>query len=413
MDRKSNQKVRKYLGIYLGFAVLFSVFMYLLANYEMSMHQQQMLTLMANHPELEAEILSVWKKPQNQLTTNTVRSEILEDTARRIEETYGYDLRHPADENAWWIFWAAGMFLGALLIVVMGCIEWRKKKKPAVSGENLQELYESLERFRQGDFEILPDYNGCSEEWMKLWETMRELGVYFAGLKEQLREEENSTKALITDISHQLKTPLASLRMSYELAAGNQLTEAEKEEFHAQEEKEIEKLELLLNELVNLSRLENRMIQIKPAMASLKKTIAGAVSRIYRKAKSKNIEIQVEMDEDLKINHDEKWTEEAIANVLDNSVKYSGENTTVILRVTPLARNVLIEIEDEGIGIKAEEFSKIYKRFYRGKEAEQMVKEGAGVGLYLTRMILERQGGTISAKRKTEQGTIFKITLPR
>ena len=76
MDRKSNQKVRKYLGIYLGFAVLFSVFMYLLANYEMSMHQQQMLTLMANHPELEAEILSVWKNPQNQFTTNTVRSKM-------------------------------------------------------------------------------------------------------------------------------------------------------------------------------------------------------------------------------------------------------------------------------------------------------------------------------------------------
>lgn len=99
--------------------------------------------------------------------------------------------------------------------------------------------------------------------------------------------------------------------------------------------------------------------------------------------------------------------------MLDNSVKYSGENTTVILRVVPLVRNVLIEIEDEGIGIKAEEFSKIYQRFYRGKEAEKVAKEGAGVGLYLTRMILERQGGTISAKRKTAQGTIFKITLPR
>ncbi|MCI6042580.1 HAMP domain-containing histidine kinase [bacterium] len=413
MDRKSNQKVRKYLGIYLGFAVLFSVFMYLLANYEMSMHQQQMLTLMANHPELEAEILSVWKKPQNQFTTNVIRSEILEDTARRIEETYGYDLRHPADGTAWRIFWAAGILTGVLLAGAMGYREWREEEKPAGSGKNLQELYESLERFRQGDFEAFPDYDGCSEEWMKLWETVRELGMYFAGLKERLREEENSTKALITDISHQLKTPLASLRMSYELAAGNQLTEVEKEEFQAQEEKEIEKLELLLNELVNLSRLENHMIQIKPVKASLKMTIAGAVSQIYRKAKSKNIEIQVEMDEDLKINHDEKWTVEAIANVLDNSVKYSGENTTVILRVVPLVRNVVIEIEDEGIGIKTEEFSKIYQRFYRGKEAEQMVKEGAGVGLYLTRMILERQGGTISAKRKTEQGTVFKITLPR
>lgn len=244
---------------YLGFAVLFSVFMYMLVNYEMSVNQQQMLTLMANHPELEAEILSVWKKTQDPFWADDTRSNMLEDTARRIEEKYGYDLGQPTDETAWWIFWAAGMLTGALLTGVMGCVEWHKKKKPVGSGENLQELYESLERFRQGDFETLPDYQECSEEWMKLWETVRELGVYFAGLKERLREEENSTKALITDISHQLKTPLASLRMSYELVAGNQLTEAEKEEFQAQEEKEIEKLELLLNELVNLSRLENHI----------------------------------------------------------------------------------------------------------------------------------------------------------
>lgn len=154
------------------------------------------------------------------------------------------------------------------------------------------------------------------------------------------------------------------------------------------------------------------MIQLKPVMGGLQKTLTAAVSQIYMKAKNKNIEIQLEMEKDIEILHDSKWTEEALVNVLDNAVKYSGEHTTVTVRVILLASNVLVEIEDEGIGVKAEELTKIYQRFYRGTEAKQKVKEGAGVGLYLARMILERQGGTISAKRKMDKGMIFKITLP-
>ena len=191
-----------------------------------------------------------------------------------------------------------------------------------------------------------------------------------------------------------------------------QLTSKERLEFHEQEEREIEKLEILLKELVNLSRLETRMIQIQPVPASLKKTVAGAVSQIYMKARNKNIELQVEMEEDMEICHDRKWTEEALVNVLDNGVKYSGEHTKVTVRVKKLVRNVLIEIEDEGIGIQKEELFRIYHRFYRGDRAKKMAEEGAGVGLYLARMILERQGGTISAKTKPEKGAVLRITLP-
>ena len=98
--------------------------------------------------------------------------------------------------------------------------------------------------------------------------------------------------------------------------------------------------------------------------------------------------------------------------LLNELVNLSRLEAHVTVRVILLASNVLVEIEDEGIGVKAEELTKIYQRFYRGTEAKQKVKEGVGVGLYLARMILERQGGTISAKRKMDKGMIFKITLP-
>lgn len=412
MDGNSNKKIRRYLAIYLVFFLIFSVFMYGLARYETAIDRQQLVRLLANHPELEAEIISVWEKPQNRLFFADDEQEAVEEAIRLIEEKYGYELGCTESGRAVRLSWGAGILAGALLTGILAYRYRRRKQKGTDLEGKLRELYECLEQFREGEFDELPEYEEDTEEWMKLWECLRELGVYFAGLKRELREEENSTKALITDISHQLKTPLASLRMCYELSVDGRLTEGEKGEFKEQEEKEIEKLESLLKELVNLSRLETHVIQVSPVLASLKETITASVSQIYMKARNKDIEIQVEMEEDMEIRHDPKWTEEAVANVLDNSVKYSGEHSMITVRVNRLARNVLIEIEDEGIGITSEELTKIYQRFYRGEEAKKLVKEGSGVGLYLTRMILERQGGTISAKRKKGKGTVFRITLP-
>ena len=197
-------------------------------------------------------------------------------------------------------------------------------------------------------------------------------------------------------------------------AAENRMgtTGEEQREFLEQESQELTKLEQLLNELVNLSRLETHMIQIHSLHESLKKTLTEAVSQIYMKARGKDISIQVEMDDDIVVNHDSKWTVEALTNILENAVKYSPEHTTITVRTQELASNVLIEVEDEGMGIPAEELHKIYQRFYRGRKAKEQVKDGAGVGLYLARKIIEEQGGTIAAKRKAEKGMIFKVTLP-
>lgn len=412
MDRNGHKKIRKYLMMYLIFFVLFSVFLLALGKYQISMDRRKMFALMNEHPELEAEIIAVWEKPESR-DLGDIRGAENEKMAEVLEEKYGYRDESFGLELSWRGFWAVGILAGALLTVAMAGMSSKKRRD---SRENLKALYESLEQFRKGEFGDIPDYAADyredSESWMKVWESLRELGVYFDDLKRTLKEEENRIKALITDISHQLKTPLASLRMSHELMTDRNLTEEERREFQEQEEKEIEKLETLLKELVNLSRMEDHMIQIRPLPASLKKTIAEAVSQIYVKARNKEIEIQVEMKEDLEVCHDVKWTEEAFVNILDNSVKYSREHTTVTVRVKRLVRNVLIEVEDEGIGIEKEELSRIYHRFYRGKSARKMEGEGAGVGLYLARLILERQGGTISAKQKSGEGTIFRITLP-
>lgn len=107
---------------------------------------------------------------------------------------------------------------------------------------------------------------------------------------------------------------------------------------------------------------------------------------------------------------------EALSNILENAVKYSEKGTTIHIGVSCLVNHVLIQIEDEGIGIPEGEQHEIFKRFYRGSNVKNTIKEGAGVGLYLARSIIEKQGGTIAAKRNHGKrnhgkGTTFLITL--
>lgn len=412
MDRKRHQGIMRYVSAYFLFSCLFLLFLCFLARYETVREQRQMLSLLVKHPELEAEIIGLWGKSQDSPLYKEV-SETELFTARDIVQTrYGFDLGKISSKRIYFVFGAIALIVSAALTGCIACIEFRRNKRGADSREMLSGLQEYLSALQKGSFCQIPEYGNASESWMKVWESARELGIYFESLKKRLEEEEENTKALITDISHQLKTPLASLQMSYELVVSENITEEERKEFQEQELKEIRKLKLLLNELVNLSRLEKGMIEIKPVPASLKNTITEAVSQIYMKALDKEIELLVEMEEDFTLLHDVKWTTEALVNVLDNAVKYSKRRTSVTLRVRSLVKHVLIEVIDEGMGIKSDELVKIYQRFYRGREAREVEKEGAGVGLYLSRMILERQGGTISAKRGNEKGTVFCITLP-
>ncbi len=166
----------------------------------------------------------------------------------------------------------------------------------------------------------------------------------------------------------------------------------------------LKKLETLLDELMKLSRLEKKnMVSLKPVKQEIRATIADAVSRVYGKAKGKQIEIDVDIPVNSCILHDRKWTAEALANVLDNAVKYSDAQTKIHVRVCEMTSNLLIAIADEGIGIPQEELHHIFKRFYRGTNAIHMETDGVGVGLYLARNIIEMQGGAIMAKRKPLQ----------
>lgn len=229
--------------------------------------------------------------------------------------------------------------------------------------------------------------------------------------------EREETKALVTDISHQLKTPAAALRTSFEILQSGGLSEAEYQEFLERCSIQILRLEELVAALVNISRMETGMIEIKKVERNLFDTILLAVNRIYPKSGEKGISIELEAEEELrqvKVLHDPKWLCEAFLNVLENAVKYSADQTKITIRMIRMNVYLRIEIEDEGIGIPRKEWNRIFQRFYRGGAREVQEASGSGVGLYLAREIVTRHEGTlvVSAPRHQKRGSCFVFQIP-
>jgi len=245
------------------------------------------------------------------------------------------------------------------------------------------------------------------------------------GLGEQLRyneellwKEKEETRSLVTDISHQLKTPVAGLKTCFEILNQENLSQQEEKEFLEQCTKQLAGLEALVGALVNISRMETGMIQIRREPADILETLVQAVNRVYLKADIKQIAIEFEESEDLAatvIPHDVKWVCEAFINILENAVKYSPGGTEIHIRMFRLTTFLRIEFEDQGIGIPKEIYHKIFQRFYRGEAEEVRQKEGSGVGLYLTREILEWHGGSVTVSSKygrEQQGSTFVVQIP-
>ena len=173
-------------------------------------------------------------------------------------------------------------------------------------------------------------------------------------------------------------------------------------------------LEKLAEALINISRMESNMISPEPHETGLTDILIGAVNIVYHKAAAKNIDIEVGEFEDMKLYMDRKWTAEAIANIIDNGIKYSPDGSRISISVQKLFSFVRVEIEDEGIGIPRDERNRIFARFFRGSSSLIREQEGSGVGHYLSRKILEDQGGTISVRESSGggNGSIFVVQMP-
>ena len=225
---------------------------------------------------------------------------------------------------------------------------------------------------------------------------------------QMLAQEKEQIKTLISDISHQIKTPIAAANTFAELLSDGELSAEERTEYITTLQMSLGKLTFLTNSLIKISRLESGIISLKPEKNSLNEIVLQAVKTVYAKAKEKGILITFECDQAFEAVLDFNWTAEAISNVIDNAVKYTPQGGFVRLQITEYPSFLRLDISDSGVGIPEEEQAKIFGRFYRGKQS--VGTDGVGIGLYLTREIINKQNGYMKVS-SDENGSTFSMFL--
>lgn len=222
--------------------------------------------------------------------------------------------------------------------------------------------------------------------------------------------ERQELQMLISDISHQVKTPVSNLQMVTDTLLTKPVSEEERMDFLQGIRSQTDKLDFLFQALVKTSRLETGAIRLEKKDSSLFHTLAQAMSSIVYAAEKKEIAVSVDCPENLIISHDSKWTSEALFNLLDNAVKYTPPGGKISVSVVLWEMYVEVKVTDTGKGISESNQASIFRRFYREEEVHE--QQGVGIGLYLAREIVTRQGGYIKVVSEPGHGSEFSIMLP-
>lgn len=292
-----------------------------------------------------------------------------------------------------------------ILLITLVCVTINYKREISSFSRELDEILDDMLAGKNPDFHFINDTlsGKINIKLKRLYEILNRKS-------EQAGKDKEKLNALISDISHQTKTPIANLKMYMQILSERELDEKKRREFLRLSLAQTEKLEFLVVSLAKMSRLENGAISFSPGRISAIEIIADGLAQIMPFAEQKNISVKVEACENIFVFCDKKWTSEAVFNILDNAVKYTPPDGRINVSVNKNEFYAFIKVKDSGMGIPEAEQAKVFGRFYRSQTAENV--DGFGLGLFLSRQIVSGQGGFITVKSGQDQGAEFIIHIP-
>ena len=295
--------------------------------------------------------------------------------------------------------------LCAAIFAVVGLWAWYQRRQVSLFADDLCETLDALLSGRQPENYQPYEDSLTAKVQGKL---MQYFDIMSEG-KRQSQQDKQVIQSLVSDISHQVKTPIANIKMFTNILQQHQLPPEKQAEFLRTMEGQIDKLDFLMQSLIKMSRLETGTFVLHPQEGRLADTIALDMSAVWAKAEAKEISLSADCDSSICVQHDPKWTAEALGNILDNAIKYTPPGGSVTVSVRPWQFYTRVDIADTGIGIAEEHYNDIFQRFYRDPQVAS--QEGVGLGLYLANGIITRQKGYISVKSKVGKGTTFSVYL--
>lgn len=222
--------------------------------------------------------------------------------------------------------------------------------------------------------------------------------------KDRSLQDKKELEQILSDISHQIKTPLTSMYVINDLLRKGDIDNKTKEEFLEKNKTQLERIEWLVTSLLKISRLDSGSIQLKLEPADIKKVIRESLEPLQIPIELKNIEVTI-IGESVQVLMDSHWTVEVFVNVLKNAYEHTKEGGKIHITIKDNPLYTEISIHDTGCGIKKEELPHIFKRFYTGSSN----KESIGVGLNMAKKVMEKQKGEIYATSIENEGTTFFI----
>ncbi len=289
--------------------------------------------------------------------------------------------------------------LGIVLITIFVIYNYQKDRKLKEIQNYLEEINKKnykldIEDNREGELSILKN---------EVYKTT----VFLKEQAENSMQDKINLKDSISDISHQLKTPLTSISILLDNIIENpNMDTATRNEFVKDIRREIININFLVQALLKLSKFDANAVEFINKEVNIKQMLDSAVKNIMPLCDLKKVEIELIGDDKDKLVCDERWQIEAISNILKNSVEYSNAGDTIYVKFKENNLYTQIDIKDSGKGIDKEDLPHIFDRFYKGKNSS---KNSIGIGLALSKTIIEKSGGNISAESKLGEGTSFVI----
>ena len=313
----------------------------------------------------------------------------------------------------WDIEWESSMAVAIFIVLLIGFILGGSTVylvENHLRTNEMNKIYKLTESLINGN-ELDGSDIGKETIYSKTTNQLIRLQEILEGRRKEAEKSKYEIQKLISEIAHQLRTPLANIKNYTELLQEslNETQETLNTEYIKDLRTSEEQLCFLVESFIKTARLEQGIIQVHMQKENLVETILNALGQIQKKAEDKDIFFQVELPEKIICEHDKNWMCEAFYNVFDNAVKYSKSNSVIDISMKQTEMFYTIQVRDYGIGIREGEENKIFQRFYRGEQARG--QEGCGIGLYLSREIVLLQKGIMKAKQM-KPGLLIEVNLP-
>lgn len=288
------------------------------------------------------------------------------------------------------------------LIISITIVRIMSKNISVKISKPIIELKESTEIIKKGSYTNVALVNADTREIHDLAESIKELA-------RQLDKQENLRKQLTTDISHELRSPLAVIKSQIEAIRDGVLEPSD--ERLGRLNAEILRVTRLIDDMNELSAVENNLYEVKKSSVNLSEMVTNLGEDYKVVFESKELTLEIEVEQVLIVSGDEARLKQVLNNLLTNALKYT-ETGTVKVSLREIASEAVLVIEDTGIGISEDTLPFIFERFYRAEPSRNRNTGGAGIGLAIVKKLLEAHGGRIEAESKIGVGSRFTVFLP-